>query len=81
MNVSELRDKCRTCRYLSLNEGNWSSGYCWQCDKPVNFSTYYDFPKAHDPRCQEIICDGEESAWEPLMILRPYFDELLRGDA
>lgn len=80
MDVNELRDKCRTCRYLSLNEGNWTSGYCWQCDKPVSFSTYYDFPKAHDPRCQDVICDGDESAWEPLMILKPYFGKL-GGDA
>jgi len=73
MNVDELRDKCRTCRFLSLNEGNWSSGYCWQCDKPVHFNSIFDFPKEHDPTCQEIIDDGEESVWSPLMILAPYF--------
>lgn len=72
--VDKLRDKCRTCRYLSLNEDNWTSGYCWQCDKPVNFNTYYDFPNEHDPKCQDIIRDGGESVWEPLTILRPYFD-------
>lgn len=76
MSIDELRDKCRTCRFLSLNEGNWSSGYCWQSDKPVAFFVYADFPKAHDPSCQEIIGDGEESVWEPLMILRPYFMEV-----
>lgn len=74
MSIDELRDKCRTCRYLSLNEANWSSGYCWQSDKPVDLHRYADFPKEHDPKCQEIICDGEESAWEPLMILKPYFE-------
>lgn len=80
MNVDELRDKCRTCCYLSLNECNWSSGYCWKCDRPVYFNLIADFPKERDPRCQEIICDGEESAWAPLRILKPYFDEL-RCDA
>ena len=78
-NATELRDKCRTCRFLSLNEGNWSSGYCWQSDKLVNFVSYTDFPKEHDPKCQEVIRDGGESAWEPLMILRPYF--MKDGDA
>lgn len=74
MSVDELRYKCRTCRFLSLNEGNWSSGYCWQCDKPVSLIRYSDFPKAHDPKCQEVISDGEESVWEPLMLLEPYFE-------
>ena len=73
MNVNELRDKCRTCRYLSLSEGNWFSGYCWQCDKPVRFSSLQDFPKDYDPTCQEIINDGDESAWSPMMMLAPYF--------
>lgn len=82
MNATEdLRDKCRTCRFLALSEGNTSSGYCWQCDKPVGFYALDDFPKEHDPMCQEVISDGGESAWEPLMILRPYFDRRLRGDA
>ena len=78
MSVDELRDKCRTCCYLSLNEGNRSSGYCWQTDKHVQLMSYADFPNQRDPGCKEI--HGEESVWEPLMLLRPYFDEL-RGDA
>lgn len=78
MDVDELRDKCRTCRYLSLNEGNYSSGYCWQTDMPVKFTSYTDFPKPHDPGCEDV--HGEKSVWKPLAILKPYFDEL-RGDS
>ena len=77
MDVNELRDKCRTCRYLSLNEGNWSSGYCWQTDKPVALKNYADFPKQHDPGCREV--HGEESVWEPTTLLKPYFE--CGGDA
>lgn len=73
--IDELRDKCRTCRYMSLNEGNWSNGYCWQCNMPVDLRSFVDFPKEHDPRCQEIIGREDELLWEPLRILRPYFDE------
>ena len=80
MSIDELRGKCRTCRYLSLNEGNWASGYCWQSDKSVAFVAYADFPKEHDPSCQEIIGDGGESVWEPLMILKPYFMEVDNAD-
>lgn len=72
MNVNELRNKCRTCRYLSLSEGNWFSGYCWQCDKPVYLSSLRDFPKNYDPTCQ-IINNDNESAWLPLTMLAPYF--------
>lgn len=78
MSIDELRDKCRTCRFLSLNEGNWSSGYCWQSDKPVYFNRFSDFPKENDPKCWEIIGDGEESAWSPLTILEPYFKAVER---
>lgn len=73
--INELRDKCRTCRFLALNEGNTSSGYCWQSDKPVALRSYATFPDALDWRCQEVIRDGGESAWEPLAILAPYFEE------
>lgn len=70
--VDELRGKCRTCRFLAVPEGNTSSGYCWQCDMPVFFTSYADFPKQYDPKCSDI--HGEESVWEPLSILVPYFD-------
>lgn len=71
--TDELRDKCRTCRFLALPEGNISSGYCWQCDMPVKLMTYESFPKGYDPRCSDI--HGEESVWEPLAVLAPYFEE------
>ena len=72
MNVDNLRDKCRTCRYLSLNEGNTTSGYCWQTDMLVLFTSYMDFPNPYDPGCKDI--HGEKSVWEPTALLKSYFD-------
>lgn len=69
--MGSLRDRCRTCRFLALPEGNTSSGYCWQCDMPVILRRYGNFPEEEDPKCDEIT--GEESAWEPLDILAFYF--------
>lgn len=71
--TEELRGKCRTCRFLALPEGNTSSGYCWQCDKPVKLMTYDSFPRGYDPGCQDV--HGEESVWEPTAILAPYFTD------
>lgn len=70
--MNRLRNKCRTCRFLALNEGNTAEGYCWQCDKPVYLLGY---GKVHDPECQEIIADGDYSEWMPTDILAPYFWE------
>lgn len=69
--IDELRNKCRTCRYLARNEDNASSGYCWQSDKPIDLLSYASWPNQLDPICADV-CDGE-SAWEPLRILEPYF--------
>lgn len=69
--MDSLKDKCRTCRFLALPEGNASSGYCWQCDRPVSLVDYASFPEKNDPKCEEVT--GEESVWEPLMILEIYF--------
>lgn len=72
--LNELRDKCRTCRFLARHEANISSGYCWQCDNPVRLMSYETFPNGSDPTCQEIT-GCEDSVWEPSSILAPYFAE------
>lgn len=69
--IDELRNKCRTCRYLARNEDNASSGYCWQSDSPIHLHDWSHWPNPLDPICAEV-CDGD-SAWEPLRILEPYF--------
>lgn len=71
--IDELRNKCRTCRYLARNEGNVTSAYCWQTDSPICLFDYAGWPDApsSDPICAAV-CDGE-SAWEPLSIMEPYF--------
>ena len=73
--TEELRNRCRTCRYLALPEYGASSGYCWQCDKPVKLMTYSSFPRGYDPKCVEVTgLDDDCIAWEPLSILAPYFN-------
>lgn len=37
---------------------------------------YASFPEENDPKCEEVT--GEESVWEPLMILEIYFKEVVR---
>ena len=69
--IDELRNKCRTCRYLARNDGNISSGYCWQSDRLIRLIDWSHWRHPLDPICAEV-CDGE-SAWEPLHILGPYF--------
>jgi len=76
--TDKLRDKCRTCRFLALPEASMSSGYCWQCDKPVKLMTYESFPRGYDPGCRDI--HGEEPVWEPTAILAPYFEEGVTHD-
>ena len=71
--TDELRDKCRTCRFLEMPEGSMNSGYCWQCDMPVIFTSHTDFPRQYDPRCGDI--HGIDSVLEPTAILAPYFEE------
>lgn len=72
--TEELRNKCRTCRFLALNEGNTGSGYCWQCDRPVRLMNYTTFPGKLDPGCADI-GDEEEPVWEPTAMLAPYFED------
>lgn len=76
--TDELRGKCRTCRYLATNEGNVSSGYCWQSDKPIALRSYETFPEYLDPDCPVVL--GEDSVWEPTGLLEPYFAERADDD-
>ena len=69
--IDELRNKCRTCRYLARNEGNVTSAYCWQTDSPIYLYDLEGCSDTPDPICAAVY-DGE-SGWEPLRIMEPYF--------
>lgn len=72
--VDDLRNKCRTCRYLATNESNSLSGYCWQSDSTVQLVDFRPFLDTLDPGCADIL-EGGEPAWMPLTVLEHYFRE------
>lgn len=72
--IDDLRNKCRTCHFLALNDGNTTTGYCWQSDSCVRLR-YYGLSELQDPTCHDIMPE-EKPAWEPLDILKPYFEKV-----